>query len=118
MDHGRKCHVHPGHLWAAVVMFGNAVIQYQGSDPQTVLVMPLDMVVWERSQKRKIGDGKGMGFEDMARLTYLSLKRQQLLPGGDDPVPFDKWIESLADYSPLTGPESDPSQPVAETPSG
>lgn len=95
-------------------MFGNAVIAYSSapSERLTVLVTPQDMIIWERTSKRKIGDGKGMGFEDMARLTFTSLRRTHQLP---DPEPtFDQWVESLADYAPMA--DADPSQPVAEAP--
>lgn len=92
-------------------MFGSARIRYQTADqPETVITLPMDMVTWERTTRRKVGDGKGIGIEDMARVTFLALRRT----GSVAPeTGFDEWLGTLAEYEPSQDAQN-PSQPVAD----
>lgn len=93
-------------------MFGAARIRYQGQpEPVTVSTLPVDMVLWERTTKRKVGDGKGVGIEDMARVTFMALRRQSMV---SPETSFDEWLATLTEYEPVKDPEMDPSQPVVD----
>lgn len=90
----------------------SATYTLDGVGEQTVTTRPVDVVQWEVATKRKIGDGKGLGFEDMTRIVYLAAKRCQQIPADQT---YDAFLNGLEDFQPEA---ADPTLPRVEVSPG
>ena len=77
----------------------------QGGESYVVESRPVDVVKWEKGNKRKITDG--LGFTDMAQIIHSAARRDGLTD-----APFDAWLDQLDDFVPLN--DEDPNPPQQE----
>lgn len=77
----------------------------------TVTSKPVDIVKWEKANRRKISDG--LGFTEIARIIFGAGKRQGIISA--DAI-FESWIDTLDDFE-VEKPE-DPTSPQQEASEG
>jgi hypothetical protein len=72
----------------------------RGNGRETVTILPVAFIAWERHTKRNVSqlDETGAGIDDLAFMAYAQLKAQRLL--GDDPISYDEFVASLEDIEP------------------
>lgn len=79
-----------------------ALIDHRDGSLETV-ILPPDLVAWERKTKEKFAQGVQLGFEDLTFLAWKALTRE-----GATKDTFDKWLEGVQD---LDIEESDTANP-------
>jgi hypothetical protein len=82
----------------------------RGNGRETITILPIAFVAWERHTKSKVSqlEQTGAGIDDLAFMAYAQLKAQRLL--GDEPPSYDTFLETLEDIEP-TADQEDPHQP-------
>lgn len=68
-----------------------ARIDHKDGRLETV-ILPPDIVAWERRTKEKFASGVALGFEDLIFLAWKSLNRSEQVKDT-----FDKWLEGVED---------------------
>lgn len=80
-----------------------AVVEHSTLGRTSVVILPPDIVAWERKTKSKMASGVAMGFEDVTFMAWRSLTRT-----GELSIPYDTWLEGVLDFDVVESESADP----------